>query len=473
MLTSTTPCKSLSALLFNIALLSTTHLHAEDKVPFPPGTEKITQASVTGTISFLASDELAGRGTASKEFDIASAYVASRFLAAGLKPAGDNGSFYHKTVFPLKFLPATQSVLVSDAENPDSHIPVLGVLGASPTPTSFSGALIQIDPEKSSDIKNLSRFAVAQWETTAKSQRALSQLARTCQHLQAAGAQGLLLRAAPNSEWLKIATELEGLPRTDVSRSLDFPVIIIPLDAELPSSLKIETPGLQIVNHTMRNVIGALTGSDSELSQQAVLYSAHLDHLGTTHAPGDNIYNGADDDASGVTGVITLADAFAAMPTPPKRTLLFMTYWGEESGLLGSQAFVDRPTWPLESITANINIEMIGRPEPGARNKTWVTGWNESDLGPILRENASKFGYEIFEHPKLSPMLYKSSDNWSFAQKGVIAHSFAAGSLHADYHQVDDEWDRLELDHMTEVIRSLFLGSLPLADGSATPKKLR
>jgi Zn-dependent M28 family amino/carboxypeptidase len=182
------------------------------------------------------------------------------------------------------------------------------------------------------------------------------------------------------------------------------------------------------------------------------------------------IYNGADDDASGVTAVLTLADAYAAMPTPPKRSLLFVAFWGEESGLLGSKAFVDRPTWPLESIVANVNIEMIGRPEDGARGKIWVTGWNESNLGPLMRESASRWGVEIFEHPKFSAMLYRSSDNWSFAQRGVVAHSFSAGSLHADYHQVDDEWDRLEIPHMTRVIQGLFFGSLPLADGTLTPK---
>jgi Zn-dependent M28 family amino/carboxypeptidase len=147
-----------------------------------------------------------------------------------------------------------------------------------------------------------------------------------------------------------------------------------------------------------------------------------------------------------------------------------MAFWGEESGLLGSKRFVADPTWPLERIVANINIEMIGRPEGGARGKIWMTGWQESDLGRLLRDAAQPWGTEIFEHPKFSSMLYRASDNWSFVERGVIAHSFSAGSLHDDYHQPDDEWDRLEIPHMTEVIRGLWLGSLPLAEGSVTPQ---
>ena len=220
----------------------------------------------------------------------------------------------------------------------------------------------------------------------------------------------------------------------------------------------------------MRNVIGVLQGTDPVGSNEAILFSAHLDHLGVRKGIGDGIFNGADDDASGVTAVLMLADAFGAMPKP-KRTVLFMTFWGEESGLLGSKQFAAKPTWPLDKIIANINIEMIGRPEPGANNKIWMTGWQESNLGTIMNIASMAHGIEIFEHPLHSSRLYRASDNWSFVQKGVTAHSFSAGSLHADYHQPDDEWEKLEIPHMTRVIQGLFYASQPLLDGTATPAK--
>jgi Zn-dependent M28 family amino/carboxypeptidase len=273
------------------------------------------------------------------------------------------------------------------------------------------------------------------------------------------------------SELIGMARESRDNPRMISSRgNFDIPVVLVPETALSIESLVMEIQATITSETIMRNVIGLIRGSDPNLGSEAVLFSAHLDHLGVRPGVGDGIFNGADDDATGVTAVVTLADAFGAMPKP-KRTLIFMTFWGEESGLLGSKQFVLTPSWPLEKIVANVNIEMIGRPEPGAGGKIWMTGWSESNLGSLMNEASKPFGVEIFNHPRFSAMLYRSSDNWSFANAGVIAHSFSAGSLHSDYHQPDDEWDRLELPHMTRVIQGLFVGSLPLANGLAKPTK--
>ena len=218
-------------------------------------------------------------------------------------------------------------------------------------------------------------------------------------------------------------------------------------------------------------MIGVLRGSDPELAKQAIIFTAHLDHIGIANTTGDTINNGADDDASGVTAVLTLADAYTALPTKPKRSVIFMTFWGEEKGLLGSRHYTNDPTWPLTDTIANLNLEMLGRPEPGAHGKVWMTGWDQSDLGTLLKQGAQQAGVLVFEHPKFSGFLYRQSDNWSFVEKGVVAHSFSAGSLHSDYHKPTDEWERLRLDHMTKVIQGLFVGSLPLANGEVTPKK--
>jgi Zn-dependent M28 family amino/carboxypeptidase len=168
---------------------------------------------------------------------------------------------------------------------------------------------------------------------------------------------------------------------------------------------------------------------------------------------------------------LALADAYAALNPRPARTMIFVAFWGEESGLLGSRELVKRPVWPIDKTLAMINLEMLGRPEPGASGKTWVTGWEQSDLGSLMAVGAERVGVDIFEHPRYSAMLYRASDNWPFAEAGVIAHSFSAGSLHSDYHQPGDSWEKLETRHMTEVIRGLFAGSLPLAQGKLTPRK--
>lgn len=458
---------------------SNTIVHAQEKetpkLALPPGAETVTESKVAATVSFLASDELAGRGTGSPEFDIAAMYVASRFRSAGLQGAGDDGTFFHVTKQTLTQMPSTL-VLRNTSGEP---IQFLGMLGAGEEEISYQGAVQSIDLAKAVELMDLTGFVSGEFEPTGKGARAFAQLSRLAQSLESAGAKGLILRTDPSSEWVSLAIDLQKKPRLESRLPIRIPILLV--DRKLPDAgnVEVKVPAMKKVEQSMRNVIAVIPGSDPSLSKQAVLFSAHLDHLGEGSPTGqessqqDLIYNGADDDASGVTAVLTLADAFAAMKTPPKRSLLFMTFWGEESGLLGSKAFVDRPSWPLESIVANVNIEMIGRPEDGARGKIWVTGWNESNLGAQMRESASRWGVEIFEHPKFSAMLYRSSDNWSFAQKGVIAHSFSAGSLHQDYHQVDDEWDRLEIPHMTRVIQGLFVGSLPLVEGSVTPKSTK
>ncbi len=460
-----------SLLLLSTTLLTPALRAQESTLPkreLPSGTEQITESSIAATVSFLASDELAGRGTGSSEFDIAAAYVASRFRSVGMQSGGDNGTYYHITEFPLKYPPESATLSLGE----ETHL-LFGILGASTEHVSYSGEWKTINPDKPDDWGTLSTFVVAEWETTAKAQRAHSQLARLAQKLEAAGAKGLILKASADSEWHQQAINWQSRPRLEPRNDINIPILVVSLQLDLTPKIRVDVPPVRIATRPMRNVIGVIPGSDPELSKQGILFSAHLDHLGSIEGEGDRIFNGADDDASGVTAVLTLADAYAKSAIRPRRTLLFMTFWGEEVGLLGSQAYVERPSWPLKNIAANINIEMIGRPEDGARNKTWVTGWNESDLGPLMRRAAEEWGYEIFEHPQFSPMLYRSSDNWSFVQKGVVAHSFSAGSLHGDYHQVNDEWERLELEHMTQVIRALYVGSLPLANGEITPKRTK
>lgn len=428
--------------------------------------ERINETSVTSTITFLASDELGGRGTGSTEFNIAAAYVVSRFRAAGLKPAGDDESFYHTTNRVQKKLPMKIGVKDSAGKS----LPTLGLLASANERFQYEGPLASVDLAKLDDLEKASGAVVGSLDTTAKGSRAMSQLTRVVQRLEALGAKALVLKTSSDSEWCTLSEQMSSKPFLESRTPLNIPIVLVPADAELSGNLSLDIPPAVRMEQPMRNVIGVLPGTDPELSKECILFTAHLDHLGTMTHAGDNIYNGADDDASGVTAVLTLADAFSKAPAP-KRSIVFMTFWGEESGLLGSKEFVARPTWPLDRICANINIEMIGRPEDGARGKIWVTGWNESDLGKVMHDSAHAWGGDIFEHPKFSAMLYRSSDNWSFAQSGVIAHSFSAGSLHADYHKPDDEWDRLEIPHMTQVIRNLFVGSLPLVSGEVTPKK--
>lgn len=427
--------------------------------------EAINENSVTATIAFLASDELAGRDTPSAELNIASAYVAARFRGAGLKGGGDSGGFYQSTNIATVQLPSSGINITQDGK----PIQQFGLLSGDAEPFTYSGEVTFVSAKD--DFRN-EKFdgPVCFLPGKLKNPRAISNLARQTAVLKRNGATAILLSVEPESPLVQSAkTALE--PSLVKSRGGFAGPSLLVAELKPGGKFEINLPRQSGGEAVVHNVIGILPGSDPKLKDEAIIFTAHLDHIGEKSGSGDTVFNGADDDASGVTAVLTLADAYAAMKTPPKRSVIFMTFWGEEKGLLGSRYYSNHPTWPLEKTIANINIEMIGRPEAGANEKAWMTGWHESSLGELMNQGAQEVGILIFEHPKMSRMLYRASDNYSFVEKGVIAHSFSAGSLHADYHQVGDEWEKLELRHMTRVIQGLFAGSLPIAKGEVTPEK--
>ncbi len=434
---------------------------------YGPSIARINEDSVRKTIEYLASDELAGRGTPSPGFTIASEYVAKRFEDAGLEPAGSDGWYQNHTIETQRI--PTDGIQV--AKTGDEAIRHFGLLAATDSALDYSGPVAEIKLSDEFADNQFSGPVMTVDDNPGSSRRYLNNLARAANRLKKAGATALIIVVPENHTAVELAKSLAGKDRVaERSQRIPVPILLVEQLAA-GDEITIKIPAATRNAAVVRNTIGVLRGSDPALSAESILFTAHLDHLGADPtAKGDGIYNGADDDASGVTAVVTLAEAFAALPVRPKRSILFMTFWGEEQGLLGSKQFAEEPTWPLEKIVANINIEMIGRPEAGTAGKIWMTGWNESSLGELMAAAAKPSGGVIFEHPDFSAMLYRASDNWSLASKGVIAHSFSAGSLHEDYHQVSDEWEKLDTRHMTRVIELLFLSSQDLANGAATPQ---
>ncbi|MEE2826076.1 MAG: M28 family peptidase [Planctomycetota bacterium] len=424
---------------------------------------QITQQDVTATVTFLASDEMAGRDTPSRELTIATCYVAARFRGAGLE-GGVDGSFYQKHQLETVAMPSTGVEFQVDGQPARQF----GVIAADSADFEYTGPVTRIEPGQ--DLSGVDvAGAVLVDASQVVSPRDQFMFRRQLSGLAAKGAQCILLQVDEDSPMVGSAKQAAQPRLVNPRQGESLPTILVgKFDPQ--QKVKVRIPKQTKGQTEVRNVIGILPGSDPELKHEAVLFTAHLDHVGTQAGLEDPIFNGADDNATGVTTVIELARAFGSMKTAPKRTIIFMTFWGEEKGLLGSRHYASQPTWPLEKIVANINIEMVGRPEAGAAGKCWMTGWHESDLGPIMAKAAGAVDVLIFEHPEFSPMLYRSSDNYSFAEKGVVAHSFSAGSLHDDYHQPGDEWEKLELRHMTKVIQGLFVGSLPIVNGEATPR---
>jgi hypothetical protein len=199
------------------------------------------------------------------------------------------------------------------------------------------------------------------------------------------------------------------------------------------------------------NAIAILRGTASP--EEVILLTAHLDHLGIgpANAAGDTIYNGADDDASGTTAVLALARILAASPRP-RRTIVFALFGTEEIGGFGNHAFLQHPPVPLTSIIANLEFEMIGRPDPAVPAGTlWLTGFDRSTLGPEL----AKHGAHLVNDPHPKERFFQRSDNYALARQGIIAQSVSSFGLHKDYHQPSDELSTIDYAHMTSAIASM------------------
>jgi len=213
------------------------------------------------------------------------------------------------------------------------------------------------------------------------------------------------------------------------------------------------------------NVVGVVRGSDPALKDQAVLVDAHYDHLGIGKAvAGDSIYNGADDDGSGTIAVLEIARALARGPAP-RRTVIFLTTTGEEVGLLGTRWYIAHPAVPLEKMVANLEIEMIGRPDSlaGGVGKGWLIGYDRSSMGPSFHAA----GLPIVADPRPDEQFFMRSDNIAFAQRGIPAHTLSSYNMHTDYHEPSDEVSRVDFPHMTGVIQAGVEAVRILANGPA------
>ncbi len=214
------------------------------------------------------------------------------------------------------------------------------------------------------------------------------------------------------------------------------------------------------------NAVAVLRGSASP--NEVVLLTAHLDHLGIgpANASGDTIYNGADDDASGTTAVLTLAHILANGPRP-RRTIVFALFGSEEIGGYGNRAFLQRPPFPLSSIVANLEFEMIGRPDPAVPAGTlWLTGFDRSNLGPELAAH----GAHLVNDPHPKEQFFRRSDNYALAEQGIVAHTVSSFGLHKDYHQPSDELRTIDFTHMTRAIASMVSPIRWLADSAWRPQ---
>jgi hypothetical protein len=267
--------------------------------------------------------------------------------------------------------------------------------------------------------------------------------------------------AQTRSVWATVASRRITWIGTGTTKPVAIVVVSKQAAAELaglPAGTKVEFTG-ELAPAEVRqtwNAAGKITGTDNELGSEIILISSHLDHIGNSlpacrPVNGDGICNGADDDASGTVAVLEMARVLASGKRP-KRTVYFVAFGSEEAGGLGSRHFADNLPFPKEKLVANLQFEMIGRPDPKVKaEELWLTGYERSDLGPEL----AKRGAKLVQDPHPDQNFFQRSDNYTLARQGIIAHTVSSFGLHTDYHRPSDEIDTIDFVHMTRAINSM------------------
>jgi len=448
---------------------------APQSPPLPPGGERIL-ASISGDVlrgdlSFIASPLLEGRGTPSRGLDIAAEFIAAQFRGAGLEPAGDNGYLQTAKVwhvlppgpgFEIRMLEGTRAMAVSPdkttvvSQGPLhlSSTPVYKLdEAARPRPDDLRGKVVLLSARRSGAV------------CEAKMAAALHPAAF------------LEIGASNPPPGLPVLVD----PEEESRQYGDVPRVIL-TDPEASSALEeagtgntaitmsIELPGSTVTAANVSNVIGLLRGSDPALRDQYVLVTAHYDHLGRNDS--GTIYPGANDDGSGTVSVIEIARALAALPVRPKRSLVFMTFFGEEEGDLGSRYYACHPRFPLAATVADLNLEQLGRTDStaGAQvSNATLTGFRYSNISGTLREAGRFTGVNVYEAAN-DESYFDRSDNQTFAEHGIPAHTIVVAFVYPDYHAPGDTWQKVDYGNMAKVDRMIALGALMLADSAQPPQ---
>jgi hypothetical protein len=450
--------------------------------------DHISANSLRGHLSFIASDLLEGRGTPSRGLDLAAEYIAAQFRRAGLEPVGDDG--YYQTAGMLDVGPAKSGFQMAIAQEGR----VISITRDQITPRfhtamSLSGAaLYNVDGNDEEALRNLKpedvRNNVVVTELPDFSGAASGDAARKYGMLLSA-----LGRAKPK---LTLMVTGNGIAEMNTSlvnpenRNSDESMRIIVSNPEAlawygqlkpgmtGATLNLRLPEPAEAHVKLHNVIGLLRGSDPLLKNTYVLVTAHYDHLGIKpEGTGDRIFHGANDDGSGTVSVIELASALSMLNPRPKRSIVFMTFFGEEEGTLGSLFYARHPVFPIEKTVADLNLEQIGRTDatdgPKLSQGT-VTGYDYSDLPRVFRAAGAKTGVRVLSDEPYGDSFFSRSDNAPLADQGVPAHTLAVALDFPDYHKVTDDWRKINYDNMAKVDRMLALGLIMLTENPRPPK---
>jgi hypothetical protein len=443
---------------------------------------RLTANDLKADISFLASDALEGRGTPSRGLEIAAEYIAAQFRRAGLEPAGDDD--YFQTATYVNLTPNVEgmeftvegssgtvnaksiSMALQQAAAVDlSKVAMVKVAGsdaavlAALTPDQVRGKVLVLDfPEGTNPVVLTRRLPAL----AAQLQPALVVLLR-------AGGQPVNM-----STRLREATAAPAVPVLVVWDEKVRTALGSGRPGTVDALLSVHIPPPTSTPVKVHNVVGVMRGSDPALRDTYVLVTAHYDHLGIRGTgQGDHIFNGANDDGSGTASVIEVANALAALPTRPKRSIVFMTFFGEELDLVGSRYYGSHPIFPLAKTIADLNLEQLGRTDVDGGSSVGlvnVTGFDYSTLTDAVVKAGGETGLQVTKNAQLNELYFAQSDNQALADTGVPAHTVSVGYMFPDYHKASDEWPKIDYANLAFVDRTVAVAVYDVADNADTPQ---
>jgi Zn-dependent M28 family amino/carboxypeptidase len=525
------------AVLLALVLLLVSPALRGQQVTIPEGVraaaDRITADQLAQDLDYLASDALLGRNTPSPGFDTAAEYIAKRLERAGLKPLGDSGTFFQHYVMreshvdtaaaylevgEVKFRFGDHFVIRSFAGPVTGALPVVYVGHGWTVPGR------DIDPYAGVDVKG--KIVLAHGPRALPKGVVIQQIGRitvgaNTPFVEAArrGAAGIIFipQTSAFANWAQmqgqntVARELEPrVPSAYAAPSVTSVLLAqkategllagerveggelialgdrqeYPPSFQLKKSITLHVPIASTTDHRPYNVVALMEGNDPVLKDEYITIESHLDGaVGTRTVDGDGVYNSADDNASGSSANLAIAERIMTGPRP-KRSLIFIWDSGEERGLWGTRYFVHRPPVPLERIVAHVNIDMIGANRaPGSPDAeaAGATGPHEVYLiGPgvlsgqtdtlLERTNREYLNLRFNrDHDRAdSEFFYPRTDAGPFLERGILTIGFTTG-MHARYHAPSDEARYLDSKKMEAIARTVFVAAWMLADSTARP----
>ncbi|MCW9037730.1 M28 family peptidase [Altibacter sp.] len=473
-------------LLFSTLLLlcSSTLLAQTDKELVQNTVDK---NAIEGHIYFLADDLLKGRETGTAENKIAASYLANTMRGYGVQPASKEGTFYQE--IPLKKTSPPKSVdLKIDGMLIENKVPIEAVL------TQFVGNAIYLGYGLEADYfgKDVKKqlVIIKSGSAEASDARAAFGLRETKMSLaKKAGAAGIIeLLSTDENLWGFIEhnftssrISLLNAEAEEENKTNSLPYVWV-WDKEgayaaafskkstVKATLMMDAASIETIK--TRNVVGMVQGTDPVLKDEYIIYSGHYDHvgIGTPDETGDVIYNGARDNAVGITTVLSMAENLAKYPT--KRSALFILFTGEEKGLLGSEYYVENPVLPLSQMVYCFNSDNAGYNDTSLAT---IIGLNRTSAGPHIKEAAAAFGLTAIDDPAPEQGLFDRSDNVKFAAKGIPAPTFSLGftafngTVTQYYHRPGDEAESLDYDYLLKFFSAYVLSGRKIANDPVTP----